>query len=119
MDREIMLTDSQEIAELDMLNRKVSQRTAAADRKEAAAVQRWENHVMHRARREAEHRQWCLEWRQIGKAAKLVAVAIVVHIGRITGCIIPQFALLVQIGLLAGCFLHAGRFCEIRKQYTK
>ncbi|MBE6959853.1 MAG: hypothetical protein E7448_03915 [Ruminococcaceae bacterium] len=118
MDREIVLTDAQEHAELELLNRKVSQRTADADRKKAAAVQRWENHVMQCARAESVRRQWSLEWQQIGKVAKLVAAAIVVHVGRVTGCIIPQFALLVQIGLLAGCFLHMGRFCEIRKQFS-
>ena len=113
MDREIMLTDSQEIEELELLNRKVRQRTAIA------AVRRWESHVMQCAQKDTARKQWLQEWHQIGKVAKLVAVATVVHIARVTGCIVPGFALLVQIGLLAGCFLHTGRFIEIRKQFTK
>lgn len=117
MDREIILTDAQEITEFELLNRKVSQRIADTDRKRAAAFLQWKKHVIHCAQKESAQHQWSLEWQQIGKIAKLVAAALLVHIGRVTGCIIPQFALLVQIGLLAGCFLHVGRFCEIRKQF--
>ena len=124
MDCAIRDDDSQEILELEELNRKVSQRLAAAaadadKRREEESANRWVQSVMRRAHHENVQRQRRQEWKQIGKIAQLVAVALVAHHGRITGCIIPEFALLVQIVLLACCFLHVGRFCEIRKHYTK
>lgn len=123
MDREIMTTNDPETMELEELNRKVSERrdaaaVAADRRKKAAAIRHWEQSVMRAARRETAQRRRRQEWRQIRRIARLVAVAAVVHIGRVAGCIDPGFALLVQVALLAGCFLHAGSFFEIRRRYA-
>ena len=123
MDCAIRETYSQEFLQLEELNRKVSTRlqeaaVAADSRQKEAALRRWELRVMREARRENAQRQWCQEWRQIKRIAKLVAVMAVVHIGRVAGCIDPGFALLVQICLMAGCFLFAGKFFEIRRKYA-